>query len=137
MWLNVDEQRTDWLEILDQLKFQDSITLDESMKRKPTSTSGCPVMKLQKLDNSDLISAMITSGDCEEKARFLCSLDLSKPTKVHTKPNFSCLQPKKSASKDGEKINGRKKRHSNIETNEKIYENKESKIFAKISIKLC
>ena len=136
MWLNVDEQRTDWIEILDHQKLQDSITLDESMKRKPTSTTRCPVVKLQKLDNSDSISALVTSGDCEGKARFLCSLDLSKPTKVHEKPNFSCLQPKKSASKNGEKIDGRKKRHSNSEMNEKINENKGSKKFSKIFQKL-
>ena len=132
MWLNVDEQRTDWIEILDHLKFQDSITLDESTERKPTSTNACPVMKLQKLDNSDSISALITSGDCESKAKFLCSLDLSNPTKVHKKPNFSCLQPKKSASTNGEKINERQKRHSNSEMDKKIYENKGSKILAKI-----
>ena len=131
--MNVDEQRTDWIEILDHLNFQDPITLDESMKRQLSSISGCPVMKLKKIDNSDSISALITSGDCESKARFLCSLNLSTPTKVHKKPNFSCLQPKKSASKNEEESTRRKKRESNSETNEKIEENKWGKKFVKIN----
>ena len=130
--MNIEEQRTDWIEILDHLNFQDPITLDESMKRQPTSISGCPVMKLRKLDNSDSISALITSEDCESKARFLCSLDLSKPTKVH-KPNFSCLQPKKSASKNEEESVRRKKRDFNSQTNENIKENKRGKKFVKLT----
>lgn len=131
--MNIEEQRTDWIEILDHLNFQDSITLDENMKRQPTSISGCPVMKLEKLDSSDSMSALITSGDCESKARFLCSLDLSKPTKVNKKPNFSCLQPKNFASKNEEESNRRKKRDSNSETNEKIEENKRGKKSVKIN----
>ena len=131
--MNIEEQRTDWIEILDHLNFQDPITLDESMKRQPTSTSGCPVMKLKKLDNSDSISALITSGDCESKARFLCSLDLSKPTKVNKQPNFSCLQAKKFASKNKVESNRRKKRDSNSETNETIEENKRGKKSVKIN----
>ena len=85
-------------------------------------------MKIRKLDNSDSISAMITSGDCEAKAQFLCSLDLSQPTKVHKKPNFSCLKSEISATKSQQNSNGRRKRDSSSETKENIEENKYSKI---------
>ena len=128
VWLNVEEQRTDWIEKLDQTMFQDSITLDESMKIQPISTTECPVIKIQKLDNDDSLSAVIKSGDCESKAKFLCTLDLSKSPKVHKQPNFSCLHPEKSASNDGKKSSGRKKRSSNDKMDEKIKENKDSKI---------
>ena len=129
LWLNVDEQRTDWIEELDQTMFQDSITLDESMKRQPISTIECPVMMIQKLENDDSLSALIKSGDCESKAQFLCTLDLSKSPKVHKQPNFSCLHPKKSAgTNEGNKSSGRKKRGSNDKMDEKIKENKHSKI---------
>ena len=126
VWLNVEEQRTDWIEKLDQTMFQDSITLDESMKRKPISTIECPIMKIQKLDNDDSLSALIKSGECESKAKFLCTLDLSKSSKVHKQPNFSCLHPEKSAPNDGKKSSGRKKRSSNYKMDEKIKNNKHS-----------
>ena len=128
LWLNVDEQRTDWIEKLDQTMFQDSITLDESMKRQPISTIECPVIKIQKLDNDDSLSALIKSGECESKAKFLCTLDLSKSPKVQMQPNFSCLHPKKSSSNDGKKTSGRKKRGSNDKMDGKIKEIKHSKI---------
>ena len=103
------------------------------MKKPQASSSDCPVMKLKKVDSSNSMSALITSGNCNTKARFLCSLDLSKPTKVHKRPNFSCLQSLKSETKDDEKIDSRRKRDANSEWVEKSKENQKSKI----SVNFC
>ena len=127
-WLNAIEQRTDWIDKLNHPTFHDSLTVDESMKKPQASSSDCPVMKLKKVDSSNSLKALITSGDCNTKARFLCSLDLSKPTKVHNRPNFSCLQSAKSETKDDEKIDSRRKRDAISELAKKSKENQKSKI---------
>ena len=107
------------------------------MKKPQASSSDCPVMKLKKVDSSNSMSALITSGNCNTKARFLCSLDLSKPTKVHKKPNFSCLQSTKSETKDDEKSDSRRKREANSEWVEKNKANQRSKISINFYIKLA
>ena len=93
-------------------------------------------MKLKNVDSSNSMSALITSEDCNTKARFLCSLDLSKPTKVHKKPNFSCLQSTKSETKNDEKSGSRRKRGANSEWVEKNKVNQKSKISVNFYSKL-
>ena len=129
MWLNGDEQRTDWIKKLDQSKFEDSITYDESNERQESISTGCHVMILRQVENSNSMSALITSKDCDNKARVFCTLDLLKPTnKVGKKPNLSCLQPTNSTSTNGEKADGRRKRDTNSKMSEQTRLNKNGKI---------
>ena len=131
MWLNGDEQRTDWIKKLDQSKFEDSISYDKSTETQESTSTGCPVMILRQIENSNSMSALITSKDCNSKARVLCILDLLKPTiNVGKKPNLSCLQTTNSTSTNGEKADGRKKR----DTNSKMSEQTGLKKIGKISV---
>ena len=128
-WLNGDEQRTEWIEKLDQSKFEDSITYDKSTERQESSSSGCPVTVLRKVENSDSMSALITSKDCDSKARVLCTLDLLKPTnKLGKKPNLSCLQATNSTSTNVKKADGRRKRDTNSKMSEQTRLDKNGKI---------
>ena len=128
LWLNVDEQRIDWIEKLDSTTFQHSITVDESYKRQVLTSHGCPVLELRKIGDSSFKSAFIASKDCESKAKVLCTLDLSKPTKVEKQPNLSCLQAKEMTSKTGEKASLRRKRDTHVKMDEQIEIRKNGKI---------
>ena len=129
MWLNVDEQRTDWIEKLSQATFKDTITVDESTKRQEIAAGACPVMELRKLGKSNSTSALITSKDCESKARVLCTFELSKPTKVEKKPIMSCLNVAKMTSKNDKGINGRGKRDTKNRMDEQVELKIEGKMF--------
>ena len=129
-WLNVDEQRTDWIEKVDQPTFQDSITVDKSTKRQQIASGSCPVLELRKQGNSKSPSALLTTKDCDKKAGVLCTLDLSKSTTTEKQPNLSCLRAAKTTSKHGDKTNGRRKRDKNT----RIDEQAKLKIEGKISV---
>ena len=125
LWLNVDKKRTDWGEPLDQTSFQGSITLDENTKSQVTATTGCPIMELRKQENSDSMSALITTRDCDSSARFLCTLDMGKAIRaanVDKKPNLSCLLPAESK----EQNNARRKRDINGKIRDQIKGKNES-----------
>ena len=128
LWLNVDEQRTDWIEKLDQSTFQQSVTVDESIKRQALSSSGCPVLELRKIVDSNSTSAFIALKDCESRAKVFCTLDLSKPTKIEKQPNLACLQATENTSITDENADIRRKRDINVKTEEKIELNKTGKM---------
>ena len=115
---------------MDQQSFKDSITVDESTKRQEMASGGCPIMELRIQDDVHPRSAFITSKDCDSKARVLCTLDLSQPTKIEKKPNLGCLQAFEMTSKNGKETNGRRKRDINNRMDEQV----ELKIKGKMSV---
>ena len=114
LWLNVEEQRTDWIKKLDQPTLQGSLTVDEGIVRKSLTSSSCPVLELRKEGSSSSMSAVIILNDCDSKAKVLCTLDLFKPTKAENQPNLACLRPLQMTSKSGEEATRRRKRDTNV-----------------------
>ena len=133
VWLNADKQHSDWIDDFDQPAFQDSVTVDDSIKRQGPTSRGCPVLELRRIGGSNSTSAFMGSKDCDSKARVLCTRDLSKPTKVEKHPNLSCLQPTEITSKPGEKVNMRRKRDSNVKMDKRIELNKNGKILVNMA----
>ena len=93
-------------------------------------------MNLRRVDNNDSPSVMIALKDCDSKAKFLCTLDVSRAHKVFTfdkKSKLSCLPKGTMESTNGRKNNGRTKRDSKNEMSERTEKGKGSKLFFQIN----
>ena len=110
LWLNSEERGTDLTE-----RFRDQInlgllTIDENLQTQVQSTNDCLALKVHKNENGGLISARLTTRNCNDRANVFCSIDLFQPKAVSTKPKFSCLQSTSVLSANKTKNNYRKKR---------------------------
>ena len=88
-------------------------------------------MTLRRVDNGDSPSVMIALKDCDSKAKFLCTLDVSRAHKVsnfNKKSTLSCLPKEMTQSTNHKKNNGRRKRDSNNEVSERSEKGKGRKL---------
>ena len=94
-------------------------------------------MTLRRVDNGDSPSVMIALKDCDSKAKFLCTLDVSRAHKVSNfeeKSKLSCLPKEKTQSTNEKKSNGRRKRDSNNEVSERSEKGKGRKLSIYVSL---
>ena len=94
-------------------------------------------MTLRRADNGASPSVMIALKDCDSKAKFLCTLDVSRAHKVSNfdkKSKLACLPKEKMESTDAKKNNGRRKRDSNYDLSERIEKGKGSKLSIYVSL---
>ena len=126
-------QHTDWI---DKATALDYITLHESATKQTITSTDCPFMTLRRVDNGASPSVMIALKDCDSKAKFLCTLDVSRAHKVSNfdkKSKLSCLPKEKMESLNDKEYNGRRKRDSNYEMSERTEKGKGSKLLIYVS----
>ena len=106
---------------------QSDFSIDESLKLSGSSTSDCLVLKLSKNGTNGSNSALVTSRDCDMKAKFWCSVDVDEIKALDKTPELECLLSNKTtstnATKDGKR---RRKRTAEKEVEKDVVERADS-----------
>ena len=89
---------------------QGRFRFNESLKLSGSSASDCLVLKLSKNGSNGSNSALVTSRDCDMKAKFWCSVDVDEMKTMEETPKLECLLSNKTSSINATKEGKRRKR---------------------------
>ena len=127
LWLNIDKQQTSWIENVNHMVSQGSLSLDEGLSFDSLDYD-CLAIELRKNDEADLITGVIKSQDCRSKASFLCSQNVKHLTNPDQSSKIPCLLTNRSSfTNDDDKV-VRSKRDTVQEKKEPYSENEKGKL---------
>ena len=92
LWLNSDEQKTQLLQKLETIEDNDTFTIEKSIRAILDTNNKCIGITVDQNNKR----AKLVSRSCDQKNRFLCSLNkfqYQHPVRI---TKFPCLQPKAS-----------------------------------------
>ena len=114
MWLNFEGQQADLTKEINHLRNQSGFAVDENMKVDVSSTDDCLVLQLPKYRMTNSNPALLTSRNCKQKAKFWCSVDVTKIKTLDSgeSPDLTCLLSNQTSSTNANQGGRRRKRET-------------------------